>query len=133
MSSLPKEESMGTKLVELLLNRVVERRNMINVYLRGELALRVLGGVFEFELFLALFVLVLSFSCSFSLIYRFSSHLLAFAVFLILDDIIEIFLAFWSSTCTSWGFGFELQTLCFLLSMDSSRGRLRNQVVSSLV
>jgi hypothetical protein len=24
---------------------VVERRNMINVYLRGELALRVLGGV----------------------------------------------------------------------------------------
>jgi hypothetical protein len=52
MSSLPKKESMGTKLVELLLNRVVERRNMINVYLRGELALRVLGGVFEFELFL---------------------------------------------------------------------------------
>jgi hypothetical protein len=28
-----------------LVNRVVERRNMINVYLRGELALRVLGGV----------------------------------------------------------------------------------------
>jgi hypothetical protein len=59
MSSLPKEESMGTKLVELFANRVVERRNMINDYLRGrELALRVLGGVsilrfcFHFELFL---------------------------------------------------------------------------------
>jgi hypothetical protein len=29
ISSLPKGESMGTKLVELLANRVVERRNMI--------------------------------------------------------------------------------------------------------
>jgi hypothetical protein len=28
---------------------------------------------------------------------------------------------------------FEIQTLCFLLSMYPSRGRLRNQVVSSLV
>jgi hypothetical protein len=45
MSSLPKGESMGTKLVELFANRVDERRNMINDYLRGELALRVLGGV----------------------------------------------------------------------------------------
>jgi hypothetical protein len=46
MSSLPKGESMGTKLVELYANRVVERRNMINDYLRGDLALRVLGRVF---------------------------------------------------------------------------------------
>jgi hypothetical protein len=45
MSSLPKGESMGTKLVELFAIRVVERRNMINDYQRGELALRVLGGV----------------------------------------------------------------------------------------
>jgi hypothetical protein len=36
---------LGTKLVELFANRVVERRNMINDYLRGELALRVLEGV----------------------------------------------------------------------------------------
>jgi hypothetical protein len=36
---------MGTKLVELFANRVVERRNIINDYLRGELALRVFGGV----------------------------------------------------------------------------------------
>jgi hypothetical protein len=58
MSSLPKGESMGTKLVELFANRVDERRNMINDYLRGELAMRVLGGVLilsfcvEVELFL---------------------------------------------------------------------------------
>jgi hypothetical protein len=45
MSSLPKGESMGIKLIELFANRVVERRNMINDYLRGELVLRVLGGV----------------------------------------------------------------------------------------
>jgi hypothetical protein len=35
MSSLPKRESMSTKLVELFANIVVERRNMINDYLRG--------------------------------------------------------------------------------------------------
>jgi hypothetical protein len=35
MSSLPKRESMGTKWVELFANRVDERRNMINDYLRG--------------------------------------------------------------------------------------------------
>jgi hypothetical protein len=46
MSSLPKGEGMGTKLVELFANMVVERRNMIKVYLGGgRLALRVLGGV----------------------------------------------------------------------------------------
>jgi hypothetical protein len=42
---LTKEESMGTKLIEIFTNRVVEGRNMINDYLREELALRVLGGV----------------------------------------------------------------------------------------
>jgi hypothetical protein len=56
MSSLPKGESIGTKLVELFANRVNERRNMINDYLRGELALGVLAGVdfrgsVDFELF----------------------------------------------------------------------------------
>jgi hypothetical protein len=34
MSLLPKEESMGTKLVEFFANRVNERRNKINDYLR---------------------------------------------------------------------------------------------------
>jgi hypothetical protein len=55
MSSLPKGESMGTKLVELFANRVVERRNMINDYLRGraciESARRVdFRGSIDFEL-----------------------------------------------------------------------------------
>jgi hypothetical protein len=46
------------KVGRTLANQVVERRNMINDYLRGELALRVLGGVLilcfcaVFELFL---------------------------------------------------------------------------------
>jgi hypothetical protein len=48
MSSLPKRESTGTKLVELFANRVVERRNMINVYLGG-VALRVLGELIQGE------------------------------------------------------------------------------------
>jgi hypothetical protein len=33
--TLTSGESMATKLVELIANRVVERRNMINDYLRG--------------------------------------------------------------------------------------------------
>jgi hypothetical protein len=37
---------------------------------------------------------------------------LASMVFLLLDDLLELFLAFWSSSCTSRGLGFELQTLC---------------------
>jgi hypothetical protein len=45
MSSLSKGESMGTKLVDLFANRMDERRNMINDYLRGEFAMRVLGGI----------------------------------------------------------------------------------------
>jgi hypothetical protein len=57
MSSLLKRESMGTKLVELFANRVDKRKNMIHDYLRGELALGVLGrddfmGVCDFELLL---------------------------------------------------------------------------------
>jgi hypothetical protein len=35
MSSLSKGKNMGTKLVKLFANRVVERRNMINDYLSG--------------------------------------------------------------------------------------------------
>jgi hypothetical protein len=68
-------------------------------------------------------VLILSFSCSselflalsyhFAWLGRFSCRLLAFAVFPLLDDIIELFIGFWSSSRASWGLGFELQTLCF--------------------
>jgi hypothetical protein len=53
-----------------------------------------------------LFVILLSFAA-------FRAFLLAFAVFLLLDDLLELFSAFWSSSCASWGLGFELQTLCF--------------------
>jgi hypothetical protein len=63
MSSMPKGEKMGTKLVELFANRVVERRNMINDYLRGRACIESVRGVdflgvfilsfcVEFELFL---------------------------------------------------------------------------------
>jgi hypothetical protein len=40
-----KGESMSTKLVELFVNKVVERRSMIMSIFRGELAMSVLGGV----------------------------------------------------------------------------------------
>jgi hypothetical protein len=44
MSSLPKGENMGIKLVELFANRVVERRNMINDYLRGRACIESVRG-----------------------------------------------------------------------------------------
>jgi hypothetical protein len=57
MSSLPKGESMGIKLVELFANQVVERRNMINDYLRGRAYIESVRGIdfrgsVDFELFL---------------------------------------------------------------------------------
>jgi hypothetical protein len=48
----------------------------------------------DFELFLAL-------HCHFGLVCRFSCLLLALRVFLLLDDILEFFLALWSSSCAS--------------------------------
>jgi hypothetical protein len=50
MSSLSKGESMCTKLVELFANRVVERRNMINDYLRGRVCIESVRGSVDFEL-----------------------------------------------------------------------------------
>jgi hypothetical protein len=44
MSSLPKGESMGIKLVELFANRVVERRNMINDYQMGRACIERVRG-----------------------------------------------------------------------------------------
>jgi hypothetical protein len=102
---------------------------MINDYLRGRACIESVRGsveFFYFELFLALL-------SHFDWFCRFSWFLLAFMVFLLLDDLLEFFLAFWSYSCASWGLRIELQTLCLLLSIDSSRGRLRNQVASSLV
>jgi hypothetical protein len=69
-------------------------------------------GSVDFEL-LPWFELFLSLLCYFAWLRRFSGLLLAFAVFLLLDDLPELFLAFWSSSCASWDIRFELQTLCF--------------------
>jgi hypothetical protein len=41
---IAKGESMSTKLVELFANRVVERRNMINDYLRGRACIESVRG-----------------------------------------------------------------------------------------
>jgi hypothetical protein len=73
MSSLPKGESMATKLIELSANQVVERRNMINDYLRGRAYIESVrrswfqGGVFilSFCVDLELFLLFWAFLSSF--------------------------------------------------------------------
>jgi hypothetical protein len=52
---------MGTKLVELFANWVVERRNIINDYLSGRACIESVRGR-------ACIVLFLSFSCSFELL-----------------------------------------------------------------
>jgi hypothetical protein len=64
--------------------------------------LRVLGGVyftgsFEFELFFAFYLVC---------------QLLVLRLFLLLDDLLELFFGFWSSSCASCGLGFKIQTLC---------------------
>jgi hypothetical protein len=41
---LSKEESMSTKLVELFANMVVEKRNMINIYLKGRACIESVRG-----------------------------------------------------------------------------------------
>jgi hypothetical protein len=107
MSSMPKGESMDTKLVELFANKVVERRNMINVYLRGRVCIESVRGSWfrgstNFELFL-----LFSWSC------RFLYLLLVLRLLLLLDSLLELFVDCWSSSCASWGVGFEIQTLWF--------------------
>jgi hypothetical protein len=41
---IPKGENRGAKLIELFANRVVERRNMINFYLRGRACIESVRG-----------------------------------------------------------------------------------------
>jgi hypothetical protein len=70
----------------------------------GELALRVLrridsGGVFEFCGFFYIFELFLALLCHFDLVCRFSCLMSALRLFLILDDLLEFFVGFWSSRC----------------------------------
>jgi hypothetical protein len=82
-------------------------------------------------------VLTLSFSCSsefflalschFAWLYRFSCLLLTFTVFLLLDDLLELFWLFGSSSCASWSLGFELQTLCFCCQWTHQGGDLETK------
>jgi hypothetical protein len=79
-------------------------------FISGEVLILSFFFIFSFscssELFLALL-------CHFAWLCRFSCRLLAFTVFLLLDDLLELFWLFGSSSYASWGLGLELQTLCF--------------------
>jgi hypothetical protein len=87
----------GHKVDWTLANRVVERRNMINMYLRERACIESVrgswfSGSFEFcELFLALLY-------HFDLVCRFSCILLVLCLFLLLYDLLELFIDFWSSS-----------------------------------
>jgi hypothetical protein len=125
------------KIGRTLANRVDERRNMINDYLRGRACIESVRGIdfrgvlilsfsFSSELFLPLL-------CHFAWLCRFLCHLLAFTIFLLLDDLLELFLVFLVFYLCFMGSWIRTSNFMLLLSMDSSRGRLRNQVTSSLV
>jgi hypothetical protein len=109
MSSLPKGESICTKLVELFANRVVERRNMINDYLRGRACIEsVRGSWFQGECWFWAFMLTLSFSCPSELFFSSSLQFcvalplfLSFVGSLLIDDLLEFFWLFGSSNCAS--------------------------------
>jgi hypothetical protein len=91
---------------EFIANRVVERRNIINNYLRGRACIEsVRRSWFQGEYWFWAFVLTLSFSysseifltlsCHFAYLCHFSCLLLVFVIFLLLDDLLELFLVFW--------------------------------------
>jgi hypothetical protein len=87
MSSLPKGESMGTKLAELFANMVVERRNLIMTIYGGVRALRVLGELIQGE-----FLSFVSFLCFLSFSWLFFTILTWFDAF--------------RTLCWSYGFSF---------------------------
>jgi hypothetical protein len=62
------------------------------------------------------------FLCSFAWFCRFLCILLDLRFFLLQDDILEFFFGFWSSSCASWGLGFEIQTLCICCQCTHQRG-----------
>jgi hypothetical protein len=136
MSSLPKGESMGTKLVELFANWVVEWRNMINDYLRGELALRVLGGVdfrgsVEFELFVH-FERCLEFDL-FLFFWVSLTSSLPFCLVLPLSVLFASFYGFPSSRWPSWAFLSFLGLLVVLHGVLDSNIKLCSFVVNGLI
>jgi hypothetical protein len=85
---------------------------MINDHLRGRACIEFVRGSLILGEFLSL-----SFSCSlcfgfelFLILFCYFAWFAAFrafvglAVFLLLDDFLELFSTFWSSSCASWGF-----------------------------
>jgi hypothetical protein len=77
---------------------------------------------------------VLNFSLLFHLSFAAFLPNLEFCSSLTLDDHFELVFGLWSFSCASIGLEFEIQDFVHLeLSMYSSRGRLRNQVVCVLV
>jgi hypothetical protein len=68
----------------------------------------------EFELFFA-----------FSLVCCFSCHLLVLRFFLLLDYLLKFFFDFWSSSCTSCGLGFKIQTLCLCVVNVLIKGEIK--------
>jgi hypothetical protein len=98
-----------TKLVELLLTRWL-REKYDNVYLRGRACIgMVRESLFQGE------NLVLSFSLLFlTLVCRFSCHLLVLQLFLLLDDLLELFFAL-SFVCH---FSCDLLVLRLFLLLD---------------
>jgi hypothetical protein len=84
----------GHKVGWTLANRVDERRNMINDYLKGRACIESVRVSVDFELFLLFWAFLSSFY-HFAWLCRFYCLLLAFVVVLFLDDLFELFLAFW--------------------------------------
>jgi hypothetical protein len=80
------------KVGRTLANQVIERRNMINVYLRGRVYIKsVRGSLIQGE-FLSL---ILSFSLLFLWFCHFLCHLLVLRLLLLLDDLLQLFFSFW--------------------------------------
>jgi hypothetical protein len=52
-----------------------------------------------------------------SLVCHFLCHLLALRFFLLVDGLLQLFFGLCSSSCASWGLGFEIQTLCFFVNV----------------
>jgi hypothetical protein len=57
----------------------------------------------------------------------------ALRVFLLVDDLLKLFFGFWCSSCASCVLDSKFKLCAFVLSMYSTRGRMKKQVVSTLV
>jgi hypothetical protein len=129
MSSLPKGESMCTKLVELFANRVVERRNKINDYLRGRTCIESVRGVdFRGSVHFELFLWFWTFLTLLSLSWLFLVILLALPLFMSFVD----FYDFPSSRWPSWAFLGFLGLLAVLHRVLDSNFKLCAFIVNGL-